>query len=223
MPCRFLNFEKSEKPMRLVRYETIPAAELLARLKTTRLRGFGQPQVYETATLTLEPPVETSTLAPAQRYVLRQDLETILSLRRLFADAGVDLFTLTGGLLFWLERDGQEEGPIPLTPPIIEESVEADGRTIRLINDGMHRVTAARRCGSPISIILARNVPREYPYYALPLPGGWDEVTELPEIPDGYVKKAYRDPGNYKALFRDFNAVFDGIQKQRKPTALSGA
>jgi hypothetical protein len=36
------------------------------------------------------------------------------------------------------------------------------------------------------------------------------------ELPDVYVKKAYRDKDNYKALFRDFNEVFPGVQKQRK-------
>jgi hypothetical protein len=35
-------------------------------------------------------------------------------------------------------------------------------------------------------------------------------------LPDGHQKKEYRQPANYKALFRDFNAVFPGVQKQRK-------
>lgn len=205
--------------MRLIRYETISAETLLVRLKATRLKGHGQPLIYENATLSLETAVTPATLVPAQRYVLNRDLETILALRALFAAEGVDIFALEGGLLFWLERNGQEEGPIPYIPPIVEESREADGRVIPLINDGMHRITAARRCGVPINVILARNIPPQWPYYALPLPRGWDEVTELPEIPEGYVKKAYRDPANYKALFRDFNAVFDGIQKSRPSVA----
>jgi hypothetical protein len=35
-------------------------------------------------------------------------------------------------------------------------------------------------------------------------------------LPDNYVKKVYRDPQNYKALFRDFNEHFPGVQKRRK-------
>lgn len=63
---------------------------------------------------------------------------------------------------------------------------------------------------------LVRNVPPEYPYYAYALEKGWGEVEELDELPDNYLKKAYRDPRNYKALFRNFNELFPGIQKQRK-------
>jgi hypothetical protein len=43
-------------------------------------------------------------------------------------------------------------------------------------------------------------------------------VEELAELTEGYQKKAYRNPENYKALFRDFNAVFEGVQKQRART-----
>ena len=41
-------------------------------------------------------------------------------------------------------------------------------------------------------------------------------MVELEELPDSFQKKAYRVPGNYKALFRDFNAVFPGVQAERK-------
>jgi hypothetical protein len=41
-------------------------------------------------------------------------------------------------------------------------------------------------------------------------------VAELEDLPDEFQKKEYRLPDNYKALFRDFNAVFPGVQKQRK-------
>ena len=85
-----------------------------------------------------------------------------------------------------------------------------------LINDGMHRVFAARSLGLPISVIVIRGVSAEYPYYAYPLDGGWPEVTPLAELPDGYQKKTYRQPTNYRALFRDFNALFPGVQKERK-------
>jgi hypothetical protein len=202
--------------MKLTRHLLIPAADLLAGLKQTRLMGFEQPCVYETARLSLEPAVDTDRLVPPQRYVLRPDVNTILAVHEALAARGVDIFALDGAVLFWVERDGEEEGPIPLTPPIVEMSREDDGREVMLINDGMHRVFAARSLGRPISIVLARDVPPQYPYYAKAVPGGWSGVSELDELPDGFIKKEYRNPDNYRALFRDFNAVFEGIQKRRK-------
>jgi hypothetical protein len=101
---------------------------------------------------------------------------------------------------------------------MIEESIEADGRKVLLINDGIHRVYAARKRGRPLNVVLARNVPPEYPYYAHALPDGWAQVEELAELSEGYQKKAYRNPDNYKALFRDFNEIFEGVQKQRPKT-----
>jgi hypothetical protein len=203
--------------MRLLRWENLSTEETLNRLYRTRLRGFDQPLIYENATLAVLPPLSPEQLTPTQRYILTPDLNQVLGLAALFDNCGVDIFSLTGALFFWIDRsDGEEEGPIPLTPPIIEESVEPNGRTVWLINDGMHRVAAARKLGRNISIVLARGVPREYPYYAFPLDDGWETVVELPELPDGFQKKAYRFPDNYKSLFRDFNAVFPGVQKQRK-------
>jgi hypothetical protein len=89
---------------------------------------------------------------------------------------------------------------------------------VLLINDGIHRVFAARELGLPIATVIARGVPAEYPYYALALPRGWDDVTQLDELPDGFQKKEYRRPEGYKALFRDFNALFPGVQKERRKT-----
>jgi hypothetical protein len=123
---------------------------------------------------------------------------------------------LRGGLLFWPEgSDPDRDAPIPFLPPVIEESVERDGSTVLLINDGIHRVYAARKRGRKINVVLARNVPPQYPYYAYALPEGWACVEELDELREGYQKKEYRNPENYKALFRDFNEIFEGVQKQR--------
>lgn len=204
--------------MKVVRYELIPERELLQLLKQTRLRGHGQPQVYADASLELIRRVAPDTLVPAQRYVLEEDFRRIEALHREFLSRSVDIFALEGGLLFWAEdpETSEIEGPIPLIPPVVEESREEGGRVVQLINDGMHRVYAARRLGRRINIVLVRNVPPQYPYYAKPLEEGWNGVEELSALPDNYLKKTYRDPENYKALFRDFNEHFPGIQKQRK-------
>ncbi len=85
-----------------------------------------------------------------------------------------------------------------------------------LVNDGMHRVFAARKLGRKPKIIYVRNPPREYPYYAYPMLEGWGAVQEFDELPDVFQKKEYRDPTNYKSLFRMFNEVFPGVQEARK-------
>ena len=204
--------------MNITRIETIHKDETLQRFSTTRLRGHGQPCIYEHARLEWVPCVDPKSLFPAQRYVLKEDYKRLHFLYEAFQKQQVNIFGLEGGLFFWLAHpEGTvEEGPIPLMPPIVEMSKEPDGRIVPLINDGMHRVYAAMKLEKPINIILAHDVPLEYPYYAYALEKGWDEVVELDELPDNFVKKTYRDPNHYKALFRDFNAVFGGIQKQRK-------
>lgn len=132
-----------------------------------------------------------------------------------FQQHGINIFGLHGGILFSTENNTEA---IPFIPPVIEESAEPDGRVVWLINDGIHRVYAAMKLGHKLNIVLARNVPSEYPYYAYALPNGWADVTEFGELQEGFQKKTYRDPTGYKALFRDFNEVLPGVQKQRKQT-----
>ena len=188
--------------------------ELLAALRETPLRGFDKTRLYANATLALAPATATDLLTPAQRYVLEPRLRKLLELRVALLHHGIDLFALDGGAYIHTSEDPQEA--IPIIPPIVEETLEPDGRSVLLINDGLHRVSAARSLGLPISVVVARGVPSEYPYYAYALPRGWAELEELDELPDSYQKKEYRLPENYKALFREFNTVFPGVQKQRK-------
>jgi hypothetical protein len=182
-----------------VHVEPINRDDLLARLRETRLVGHDGARVYEHATLQVQT-FDPEDLTPAQRYVLMPNVRRILSLRDV-----VDAFSLDGGLYL----DG-----VPLLPPVVERSTEPDGRDVWLINDGIHRVYAARLSGSPINVVTVDGA--SHPYYALALPDGWAGVTEMEELPDLFQKKEYRTPENYKALFRDFNAVFPGVQKERK-------
>lgn len=202
--------------MKLLRWEMMSAEETLDRLAQTRLRGHGQKLIYEKARLSVVQQIDTDRLVPAQRYLWKRDLDNAMAMQRLFAQEGLDVFALEGTVMFWIERDGEEEGPIPMTPPIVEESIEADGQKIWLINDGMHRIAAARSLGRKINVILAENVPAEYPYYAFPAPGGWQDVQTYDLRPEGATKKLYRFPETYKDLFRDFNDVFPGMQKDRR-------
>jgi len=200
--------------MQITKYDLLAEGELLSRLKRTRLRGFDRVEVYRDATLEVVE-ADPESLTPAQRYVLQEGVQAILDVADAFEPRGIDVFALRGALLFWPEGSDPEGPPIPFLPPVIEESIERDGRKILLINDGIHRVYAARKRGRKLNVVLARNVPAEYPYYAYALPDGWAQVDELAELQEGYQKKEYRNPENYKALFRDFNEIFEGVQKQR--------
>ena len=200
--------------MQITKYDLLAEGELLSRLKRTRLRGFDRAEVYRDATLEVVE-ADPESLTPAQRYVLQEGVQAILDVADAFEPRGIDVFALRGALLFWPEGSDPDGPPIPFLPPVIEESIERDGRKILLINDGIHRVYAARKRGRKLNVVLARNVPAEYPYYAYALPDGWAQVDELAELQEGYQKKEYRNPENYKALFRDFNEIFEGVQKQR--------
>jgi hypothetical protein len=204
--------------MKIADYRLLPEDELLSRLKMTKLRGFDRAEVYRDATLEIAS-FHTDALTPSQRYVLSDGIQTIHELADAFEPKGIDVFALRGALLFWPEGTDPANDPgIPFLPPVIEESREPDGRTVLLINDGIHRVYAARKRGRALNVVLAKGVPAEYPYYAYALADGWAAVEELAELTEGYQKKAYRNPDNYKALFRDFNEVFEGVQKQRPRT-----
>ncbi len=199
--------------MKLLDCRTFDRETLLSRLKETRLRGYGSPKIYEHADLSVSSR-DPNELAPAQAYVLKDGVDRALDLRRLLLKEGVDIFALNGGAYIRTDESPDEE--IPILPPIIEESAEPGGETVPLINDGIHRIFAARLERVRISVVFATNVPKQYPYYAFPLEGGWNKVVELNELPDNFEKKRYRQPDNYKSLFRNFNEVFPGVQKERK-------
>jgi hypothetical protein len=200
--------------MQILSAEAFTAGQLLSTIRQTRLRGFGGAQPYLDATLELVPAMDAGALTPAQNYVLTPGIAKIIDLRNALLPRGIDIFALDGGV--YVTTSDNPGDRIPVIPPIVEESVEPDGRTVLLINDGMHRIYAARSLGLPISVVVARGVPAEYPYYAFALDGGWSRVKPLAELPDGHQKKEYRLPANYKSLFRDFNALFPGVQKERK-------
>jgi hypothetical protein len=201
--------------MNIIHYQQIGADELVSRLKKVPLRGFGNPMAYEGASLALVKDFNTDLLVPPQRYVMTGGVQTILDLADSFEEKGIDVFSLSGAIFFWLEGMDPEKDPcIPFLPPIVEESCNRENVPLLLINDGMHRVSAARKRDRRINIILATNV--KYPYYAYPFEGGWNNIKEFDELPDEFLKKDYRNPVGYKDLFRQFNVVFPGIQEQRK-------
>ena len=196
-----------------VQIEAVEQIEgLLATLRETPLRGFEAARPYASASLTLER-LDPDDVMPPQNYVLEPGIATVLALREALASWDVDPFALTGAV--WVTADGER---IPLLPPIVEQSREPGGATVLLVADGMHRVYAARRLGLAITCVVIRGVPAEYPYYAYALTGGWPAVTSFEELPEGHQKKSYRRPLSYKALFRQFNVLYPGVQAQRRQT-----
>ncbi len=69
--------------------------------------------------------------------------------------------------------------------------------------------------GSIPEVLLVRGIPKTLPYYAFPLPGGWDKVEELDALPAGYLKKWHRI-ANYHALYRNFNSAFSNVGGPRE-------
>lgn len=152
-------------------------------------------------------------IRPAQRYVLKQNIERVQQLRWALEEHGINLFNIDGFIRMRIE--GEKE-PIDLLPPIIELSNEADGHIYPLLNDGMHRVYYAMQCCSMIRCVVISDVQKDVPYYAYPIPGNnpWDKVEMLTSIPKGTVKKYYRIE-DHKSLYRDFNSAFENVGGSR--------
>jgi hypothetical protein len=205
--------------MKIVRHQILSTIETLDRLSNVCLKGFDRFPIYRDAKMEIVRSVPTDALTPPQRYVLRPTVEKIIEIADAFEmQQGIDVFGLAGALLFWTDGMDLQGDPIPFLPPVVEDSVERFNPKAMLVNDGMHRTFAARWMGRDPSIIHVSGLPPEYPYYAYGIEEGWAGVVEIDELTDGFKKKDYRNPDNYKALFRDFNAVFPGIQEQRKQT-----
>lgn len=189
--------------------------ELVERLRRVPLLKQPDILVYAEALISLEH-IHTDNLAPAQNYIWLAEFRKVQELRWSLAEHGVDLFRLDGFVTYTVRgADGTEER-YNVYPPVVEESLEADGNVALLINDGMHRLYLARLERVVPQVIYVRGVPKEYPYYAFPRPGGWEGVDLLPDNPDPktYLKKCHRRRDN-KRLYRDFQAVFANVGRSR--------
>lgn len=203
--------------MWLTRFEHISQDELCDRLRRVTLRGDSSVRPYEGCDITLLCEQSPTSPQPAQAYLLWKNIDFIHDLRALFLREGVEIFSLDGAIRFWLARKGVEQGPFVLTPPIVEEAFDKYGYSIRIVNDGMHRLYCARMLGLKTSMVfVSGGALNKYPYYAYPLENGWDGVKLFDDsVPEGFVKRRYRDPENYKALFRDFSPAFGGLYHAR--------
>lgn len=208
----------SDRPIEIASVAPFPPDELLAALRRTPMPGRGGALPYAEADLVVAPAVDPAALAPAQRYVLRPGLRRTAALRAALLSHGVDLFALDGGahVRFAGDDDGSDgpaTAPRPVIPPIVEEWAGPGGDAVLLVADGIHRVCAARAAGLPITVVVVRGVPSSLPYYAFP--NAWEDVALLDALPPGFVKKAHREPADPQSLYRDYNAVFPGVQELR--------
>jgi hypothetical protein len=189
--------------------------ELTERLRRVPLLKQPEILVYAEALISLEQ-ISTDYLAPAQNYIWLRELKKVQELRWSLAEHGVDLFRLDGFVTYTVRESDGAEKLYNVYPPVVEESLEADGSVALLINDGMHRLYLARLERVAPQVVYVRGVPKEYPYYAFPRPGGWEGIDLLANNPDpeAYLKKCHRRREN-KRLYRDFQAVFANVGRSR--------
>lgn len=197
--------------MRILAVERFSEDELIKRLRDVTMLKAPEIKVYEKAFISLEN-VATESLSPPQNYILRDELKKVRELKWALEEHQVDVFHLNGFVRLILE--GSDE-PVDLLPPIVEESIEKNGAVHLIVNDGMHRVYMALREWVIPQVVLIRGVPKNLPYYAFPLPGGWDKVEERDDLPAGYLKKWHRIE-NYYSLYRNFNSAFINVGGPRQ-------
>ncbi len=192
--------------MEITRIERHGVDELVANLRNVGMMTNPEIKLYSQCVIELSS-MHTDEIAPAQRYVLACEIMKVRDLRWSLKEHGIDLFNLDGYVT--INVQGYDD-PIDVLPPVIEQSAEADGSVVKILNDGMHRVYLARMERSPIQVVYIRNIPAEYPYYAFPLVNGWKDVEIVQDLPEGYIKKWHRIK-NYKSLYRDFNTGFQNV------------
>lgn len=189
--------------------------ELISCLRRVPLLKQPEVLIYDQALISLEL-IHPESLHPAQNYLWLEELRKTQELRWTLRDRGVDLFRLDGYVTYTVRLPDGQEVVYDLYPPIVEESLEADGTLALIINDGMHRLYLARLEWVVPQVVYIRGVPKAYPYYAFPRPERWQGLELLAANPDPqtYLKKCHRQRDN-KRLFRDFQAVFNNVGRPR--------
>ena len=200
--------------MKIVQVERFPEEALVEKLHDVTMLKAPDVKIYDKTLISLEK-IAVSNLSPPQNYILRSELKKVRELKWALEKHDVDIFELNGFVRLTLEESPE---PVDLLPPVVEESIERDGSIHFLINDGMHRVYMALREWVIPQVILVRGVPKELPYYAFPVPGGWASVEERENLPEGYLKKWHRIE-NYHALYRNFNSSFINVGGPRQFSA----
>jgi len=192
--------------LKIKKVEKYKCFSLVRKLRKVTMLKAPKVYPYRNALITLRE-VNVDSLYPAQRYVLVDELKKIRELKSALEEYKIDIFNLDGYVKLFVEGN---DLPIDLLPPVVEESIESDGSVIPLINDGMHRLYVARAEGVMTKVVYVRDVPKDLPYYAYPVPDRWSKVDKIYDLPDNFIKKHYRI-ADYKSLYRNFNSAFDNV------------
>jgi len=208
--------------MQIVEVERHGPEELLARMRRVPLMEQPEVFVFQEALISLEC-IHTNCLAPPQNYVWLAELRKVQELRWSLKEHGVDMFRLDGFVTYTVEEAQGARVTYDLYPPVVEESIEADGTVALIINDGMHRAYLARLEWVVPQVVYVRGIPKQYPYYAFPRPQGWEGLDLLADNPEKkrYLKKCHRIRRN-KSLYRNFQAVFRNVGGSRSGLSSTG-
>lgn len=202
------------KKIKVLKVEQFSEQDLIDRLRKLTMLKDETVYPYEKAFVSLEN-ISTEDLFPAQRYVLKEELLKVRTLKWELEKHGVDLFNLNGFVRMTLE--GEPE-PIDLLPPIVEEQIEKNGRIANIINDGMHRVYSAYLEWVIPQVVFVRGLPKDLPYYSFPIPErDWSKIELKDDIPSSFIKKWHRIEDN-KKLYRNFNSSFTNVGGPRGNT-----
>lgn len=195
--------------MNIQKITMYPQEELIRRLREVTLTD-GVTKPYANSEIMVTVPLDFSEYEYAQNYILRSDYKKINKLiSTLLHEFEISL--LNCGTLWEIST---EEEVFPYIPPIVEVY---NGEWI--IADGMHRMKTFQNIfNHPPKVVVIHNP--SIPYYALPNGLSLKEIPIVDDRPK--VRKAYRDPDNYKALFRDYNSQFPGIQRDRSKDKKEG-
>ena len=196
--------------------------ELETKLRNVTLRN-SDVKPYKDATIMLLP-IQIKDIALCQYYILNKKLEKLRQLDKLLAKEGYEMFKLNYDCAYLTLTINNKEGDntFDLLPIIVENWISDC-----ICCDGAHRTMLAKQEGlkNP-NVIWIADTPREYPYYAKPLPE--DRVIfvdDVKEAIDKHGQKAnYRRPQempkwvksrDYRMLYRDFNSQFNNVSVSR--------
>lgn len=193
--------------------------ELITKLHKVTMLKDDKCFVYNNAYITTEI-LDPNYLSPSQFYILKDELNKKIELQEAFKNycnknypvcryGGTDIFSINGYYEFKVSNEIETR---TLLPPIVEESIEKDGKIYSLINDGIHRIYLALLQKRKINVVYIRGALK--PYYAYPLPNGWNDVKIVKEINSNLIKKIHRIQDN-KKLYRNFDSVFTNCSAPR--------
>ncbi len=199
--------------MKIVKWTSFDHDALYSRLRNISMLTDSSAFPYKRSKITTKA-MSTMDISPAQLYVLASEFEKVRNLRWAFLEHSIDILQLKCGYIEY--KTDQSDDTITIMPPVIELSLEKDGSSCDILNDGMHRCFLARTCRINPTVIYIQ--PQggyvEFPYYAYPLAGGWDDVKMVDKLDQlvGGLKKYHRLPApDYKNLYRNFDSIFSNV------------